>query len=128
MRARKKSVRTYEAVVLDLSQQGPEVRGFSPGYLFTKELIVIGSTLDVLLRAVDTVDGKLPALSSNARFSDLTKLATRNASYIVFADLSGLIGMVVDSLPADTRGDYEDNAGPSLDPFRLLLRGCNLQQ
>ena len=118
VRARERSVGEYEAVFLDLSEQDVvEVRGFSPGYLFTDELIVMSSTLDAMFRTMDSVDGTAPALSSNARFSELTKLAPYNASYIVFADIAGLVDMVVACLPSDTRASYEDNIRPSLVPL-----------
>jgi hypothetical protein len=115
--ARRRSVGNYEAVVLDLSQQEVEVRGFSPGYLFAGELVIGGSTLDSLFRVTDILDGAGLSLNTNPAFSRLAELAPENASYVLFADISGLVDMVVDSLAPDTRADYDNEVRPFLQPF-----------
>ena len=117
VRVRSRSVGSYDAVVLDLSNEDPEWRGFSPGYLFTDELVVVGSTVDALVLIIDTLNGEVPPLSSSPEFSELAGLAPENASYVVFADIAGIIDSVINSLPPDTRNDNEDKVRPFLEPF-----------
>ncbi len=111
----------YKATVLDLSQEEVEVREFSPGYLFTDELLVVGSTLGALFTAVNTIDGTQPALISNPQFSEMAALAPVNSSYIVYADLVGITNNVVDSLPPDANANYEDHVRPFVEPFESFF-------
>ena len=111
----------YKATVLDLSQEEVEAREFSPGYLFTDELLIVGSTLGVLFTAVDTINGAQPALISNPQFLEMAALAPVNSSYIVYADLAGLTNNVVDSLPPDANANYEEHVRPFVEPFESFF-------
>ena len=104
-------------VTLDLSEQDPDVRDYSPGYMATGNLMVLGTTGDSLLRVADTLDGRERSLQSAPEFSRLNELAPEGASYVFFADIAGIIDMVVDALPPDARRDYDKDWGPFLEPL-----------
>ena len=121
LQVRRRSVGDYEAVTLDLSDQDPAVQGYSPGYLFTEDLVALASTVESLERMDDARNGKAPSLRSSTEFSRLTDMAPDIASTFMFAVIAGIIGMVVDALPSDTKSEYDNDVRPFLEPLHTFL-------
>ena len=110
----------YETVSLDLSHQDQGWRDFSPGFFFADQMLVVGTTEDALTRAVDTIDGG-GSLSSNPEFKRLSATGPRDPSFVMFADIAGIVEMVVDALPSDSRRAYEDDVSPFVAPLNSFF-------
>lgn len=119
----------YEAVTLDLTDQGEGVRGYSPGYLITGDQVALGTTLQALSTVIETLEGRRQSLNMESEFSRLKELTPGNTSMYVFADITGLINLVADSLPSNAKARYENEIHPFLVPFRsMLLAGtCSVE-
>ena len=107
----------YDMVTLDLSDQNRDVRNYSPGYLATENLMVLGSTVDTLFEVADTLEGRESSLQSAPEFSRLAELAPEGLSSFAFADIAGIIDMVVHALAEDDRRSYDKDWRPFLEPL-----------
>ena len=67
------------------------------------------------------MDGPGQPLTSDPEFSRLVEMAPENSSVYMFADIAGIVDMVVDALPPSVRSDYESDVRPYLGPFSALF-------
>ena len=119
--ARSVNVGGYEAVVLDLDGLGGVWRDYSPGYLFTEDMVVFGTTVDALSGMVDTLAGTRGSLASAPEFSRLVDMMPEGAGLVLFADIAEIIETAVDAFPPAMRSDYDRDVRPLLEPLNVLL-------
>ena len=125
---RSNASRQYEVVTLDLKNLGEAAERFSPGYMFTDDLVAVGSTEDSLLRIVDTLDGEERPLSSNQKFKRLRSMAPDDSSIFVFADIASIFEMIVNAMPRDAVRNYENEVAPFLEPLdAFFLAGATTE-
>jgi hypothetical protein len=125
---RSNTSRQYEVVTLDLKNLGEAAERFSPGYMFTDDLVAVGSTEDSLLRIVDTLDGEERPLSSNQKFKRLRSMAPDDSSIFVFADIASIVEMIVNAMPRDAVRNYENEVAPFLEPLdAFFLAGATTE-
>ena len=60
-------------------------------------------------------------MNMESESSRLKELTPGNTSMYVFADITGLINLVADSLPSNAKARYENEIHPFLVPFRSML-------
>ena len=115
MPVRLEQVGDYELVTLDLRNQDREVRDYSPGYMATHNLMVLGTTEDSLFQVADTLEGRQDSLLFAPEFSRLAELAPEGVSSFAFADVDGIIDMVVHALSQNDRRSYDKDWRPFLE-------------
>ena len=111
----------YEIVTLDLSSLGEETAGFNPGYVFSDNLVALGSTEQSLLKIVNTITGGEQPLSSDEEFDRLSKMAPEDASAFIYADIAGIVAMMVDAMPSDAAAEYDRDVAPFVEPFSAFF-------
>jgi hypothetical protein len=119
--AQREDVGDYEAVTLDLADLTGVDLDLSPGYMFTTDFLAIGTTIGSFSDMVDALDGPGQPLTSDPEFSRLVEMAPENSAVYMFADIAGIVDMVVDALPPSVRSDYESDVRPDLGPFSALF-------
>ena len=125
---RRENAGKYEMVSLDLRDQGRATRDFSPGFFFSDRMVVVGATEDSLIRASDTIDGNERPLSKNPEFRRLSAMGPKDPSFVMFADIAGIIEMVVDALPRDIQRNYEDEVSPFVKPLNSFFTAAAVNE
>ena len=121
VQARITDVGGYEAVILDVDGLGGAWRDYSPGYLFTEDMVVLGTTVDALSEMADTLAGTRGSLASAPEFSRLVDMMPEGARLVLFADIAKIIETAVDAFPPTVRSDYDRDVRPLLEPLNVLV-------
>ncbi len=108
-------------MTLDLEEPPGVHPALAPGYMFTTDFLAIGTTIGSFSDMVDALDGPGQPLTSDPEFSRLVEMAPENSAVYMFADIAGIVDMVVDALPPSVRSDYESDVRPDLGPFSALF-------
>ena len=125
---RRDRIGPFDAVAIDLGELGAGIGDFSPGYMFTDDMWVVGTTEDSLFRVADTIGGAEKSLKSNPEFRRLSALTPKDPSQVIFADVAGIIETVVDSLPRDDRREFDDEARPFVDRLHSFFAGAGVSE
>ena len=118
----------YEAFVVDLSGSGPPIDEYEPGYYVTENLVVGATTIDSLMAVNDALSGSSETLRASHEFSRLIDLAPEPLQFVLFADIAGLIEMVVDSLPREYQSDYDDTVSPFVEHLSAMLVASSITE
>ena len=117
------SIGEYDAVTLSLDQFDEEViEDYEVGYVITGNWLALGSSEDSLESFHDAAENERDSLSSADRYTDLLDMAPVPLHLLAYADVAGIVEMVVDGLDDDSLEDYEDNVQPfveNLDAFMV---------
>ena len=110
-------------MTLSLDQFDEEViEDYEVGYVITGSWLALGSSEDSLESFHDAAENERDSLSSADRYTDLLDMAPVPLHLLAYADVAGIVEMVVDGLDDDSLEDYEDNVQPfveNLDAFMV---------
>ena len=118
------SVGGYEAVMVRADQFGLE--GYEPGYLITTDWLALGSSLETLESFHDAGEGEAGSLASSERYSALAELAPRPLHFLLYADLAGLLDMVVEGLDRDSWEGYDEAVRPFVENLDAMMVASSL--
>ena len=123
----RESIGGYEAVMMRADQFGEEgLENYEPGYLITGDWLALGSTLESLELFHDAAEGEAGPLSSSERYSALAGLAPRPLHFLVYADLAGILEMVVEGFDRDVLEDYEEDVQPFVENLGAMMMASSL--
>ena len=108
-----------EARVLDLS--GTEAAGYTPGYLFVGEYVVVGSTEQALESVVQTGAENEASLEQEAEFLRLMELTPGASDSLVYVNVRGLMDAAVAAFPEEDSEEYRSDVLPFVGPLRAFL-------
>ena len=117
----------YDGVSVSLDQFDDDVlEDYKAGYVITEEWLAIGSSIDSLELFHDAVEGDTDSLSSAAKYSNLAELAPNPLHLLIYADIAGILEMVVDGLDEDALEDYEDDVRPYVENLNAFMLASSL--
>ena len=112
----------YEGISVSLDQFDDDVlEDYEAGYVITEEWLAIGSSIDSLELFHDAVEGDTDSLSSANKYSNLAELAPNPLHLLLYADIAGILEMVVDGLDEDALEDYEDDVRPYVENLNAFM-------
>ena len=112
----------YDGISVSLDQFDDDVlEDYEAGYVITEEWLAIGSSIDSLELFHDAVEGDTDSLSSADKYSNLAELAPNPLHLLVYADIAGILEMVVDGLDEDALEDYEDDVRPYVENLNAFM-------
>lgn len=121
------SIGGYEAVTLPLDQFDDDVLGdFETGYLITSDWLALGSSLESLESFHDVAEGDTDSLGSSGKYSSLSDLAPSPLHFFMYADIAGIVDMIVDGLGEDELDDYEDDVRPYVENLGAFMVASSL--
>ncbi len=107
------------ARVLNLS--GTEAAGYTPGYLFVGEYVVVGSTEQALESVVQTGAGSEASLAQEAEFRRLMELTPGESDSLIYVNVRGLMDAAVAAFPEEDTEEYRSDVLPFVGPLRAFL-------
>ena len=121
------SIGSYKAVTLPLDQFEDDVlRDFEAGYLITGDWLALGSSLESLESFHDVAEGDTDSLGSSGKYSSLTDLTPSPLHFFMYADIAGIVKMIVDGLDEDELDDYEDDVRPYVENLGAFMVASSL--
>ena len=116
------SIGGYDAVTLSLDQFDEEaVDDYEAGHEITGSWLALGSSEDGLESFHDAAEGEAGSLDSAERYADLMAMASVPLHLLMYADVAGIVEMVVDGLDKDSLEDYEDNVQPFVEKLDAFM-------
>ena len=116
------SIGEYDAVTVNLDQFDEEViEGYEAGYVITGSWLALGSSEGSLESFHDAAENETDSLGSADRFTDLLGMAPAPLHLLMYADVAGIVEMVVDGLDDDSLEEYEENVQPFMENLNVFL-------
>ena len=116
------SIGEYDAVTLSLDQFDEEViEDYEVGYVITGSWLALGSSEDSLESFHDAAENERDSLSSADKYTDLLDMAPVPLHLLAYADVAGIVEMVVDGLDDDSLEDYEDYVQPFVENLNAFM-------
>ena len=110
-----------EALLADLREIF-DTSDIEPGYVILDNHVVVGTTRQSLQLAVDARAGELQSLSDAPAFKRALG-ESAGTDYVLYVNVSGIGDMILDTIEASTRADYEEQVAPFVDPIEAFLLG-----
>ena len=121
------SIGSYDAVTLPLDQFDDDVlTDLEPGYLITSDWLALGSSLESLEFFHDVAEGDTDSLGSAGKYSNLSDLAPSPLHFFMYADIAGIVDMIIDGLGEDELDDYEDDVRPYVENLGAFMVASSL--
>ena len=111
----------YEAVKIRLDEGLLFDTDYEPGYVVTEEWLAGGSTSESLELFHQTLSGETDSLGSVKRFGQIFDMASEPIQFLLYADVSGLLNMLEDALPSDTRRSYRRDVRPFVENLSVFM-------
>ena len=115
------SLGKYEAVKIRLDEGLLFDTDYEPGYVVTEEWLAGGSTSESLELFHQTLSGETDSLGSVKRFGQIFDMASEPIQFLLYADVSGLLNMLEDALPSDTRRSYRRDVRPFVENLSVFM-------
>ncbi len=121
------SIGDYDAVTLSMDQFDEEFLDYyEAGYVITDDWLVLGSTVDSLESFQDVAEGGASSLNSSGKYSELAELAPSPLHLLLYADIAGIVEMVVDGLDEDDLDYYEEDVRPFVENLSAFMVASSL--
>lgn len=121
------SIGNYDAVTLNLDQFDEDlIEDYEVGYVITDDWLALGSSIESLEAFHDADGGGTGSLSSAVKYSNLAELAPIPLHLLIYADIAGIVEVVLDGLDEDALEDYEDNVRPYMENLNAFMLASSL--
>ena len=118
----RESIGGHDAVTVNLDQFDEDaLEDYEAGYLITDDWLAVGTTIESLELFGDTAAGDADSLDSAAKFSGLAELSPAPVHFLIYADIAGLLEIVVDGLDEDDLDDYEEDVRPFVENLSAFM-------
>ena len=121
------AVGNYYAITLNLDQFDENlIEDYEVGYVITDDWLALGSSIESLEAFHDADGDGTGSLSSAVKYSNLAKLAPIPLHLLIYADIAGIVEVVVDGLDEDALEDYEDDVRPYVENLNAFMLASSL--
>ena len=121
------SIGAYDAVTVSLDQFDEDaVEDYEVGYVITDDWLALGSSVEILEFFHDVAEDDIRSLSSADKYSELTDLAPAPLHLLVYADIAGIVEMIVDGLDDDELDEYEEDVRPFVENLSTFMVASSL--
>ena len=121
------AVGNYYAITLNLDQFDENlIEDYEVGYVITDDWLALGSSIESLEAFHDAGGDGTGSLSSAVKYSNLSKLAPIPLHLLIYADIAGIVEVVVDGLDEDALEDYEDDVRPYVENLNAFMLASSL--
>lgn len=121
------SIGGYDAVTAQMDQFDEGfLADYEAGYLITNDWLAMGTTVDSLELFHDAAEGGSNSLGSTGKYSALADMAPTPLHFMMYADIAGIVDMVVDGLDEDGLDDYEEDVRPFVENLRAFMVASSL--
>ncbi len=121
------AVGNYYAITLNLDQFDEDlIEDYEVGYIITDDWLALGSSIESLEAFHDADGGGTGSLSSAVKYSNLAELAPIPLHLLIYADIAGIVEVVVDGLDEDALEDYEDDVRPYVENLNAFMLASSL--
>ena len=121
------AVGNYYAITLNLDQFDENlIEDYKVGYMITDDWLALGSSIESLEAFHDADGDGTGSLSSAVKYSNLAKLAPIPLHLLIYADIAGIVEVVVDGLDEDALEDYEDDVRPYVENLNAFMLASSL--
>ena len=121
------AVGNYYAITLNLGQFDENlIEDYEVGYVITDDWLALGSSIESLEAFHDADGDGTGSLSSAVKYSNLAKLAPIPLHLLIYADIAGIVEVVVDGLDEDALEDYEDDVRPYVENLNAFMLASSL--
>ena len=94
--------------------------------MITDDWLALGSSIESLEAFHDADGDGTGSLSSAVKYSNLAKLAPIPLHLLIYADIAGIVEVVVDGLDEDELEDYEDDVRPYVENLNAFMLASSL--
>ena len=121
------SIGAYDAVTVSLDQFDEDaVEDYEVGYVITDDWLALGSSVEILEFFHDVAEDDIRSLSSADKYSELTDLAPAPLHLLAYADIAGIVEMIVDGLDDDELDEYEEDIRPFVENLNTFMVASSL--
>ena len=121
------AVGNYYAITLNLDQFDENlIEDYEVGYIITDDWLALGSSIESLEAFHDADGDGTGSLNSAVKYSNLAKLAPIPLHLLIYADIAGIVEVVVDGLDEDALEDYEDDVRPYVENLNAFMLASSL--
>lgn len=123
----RESIGGYDAVTVQMDQFDERLLGdYEAGYTITDDWLALGTTVESLELFHDAAGGDVNSLNSSSKYSALAELAPSPLHFLVYADIAGIVEMVVNGLDEDGQDEYDDEVRPFVENLSAFMLASSL--
>ena len=120
-------IRGEDAVLADLGDD-QEFAGYAPGYMILENQVVVGTTRQSLEQVVSARDRSIQRLTQATEYQRLLKEVDGPPDFVFYANVKGIVEMIVDALGPSARATYQDEVAPFVEPIEAFFFGAEVDE